>query len=115
VKTLKNCVKLSSRVTIYVPATHDVNHATDNTAQVDRVASVLSECFGGATSTPAIGYWVSPVAGLVRENTTVVFSYATEQALKASIDRIITLCEELRDTMKQESVALDVNGEMYFI
>jgi hypothetical protein len=114
-KSLKNCVKLSSRITVYVPATHAINQQVDNRAQVDHVASVLSECFGGATSTPAIGYWMSSNNGLVRENTTVVFSYATESALKANIEKIISLCEELKDSMKQESVALDVNGEMYFI
>lgn len=42
---LKNCLKLSSKITVYVPATCGVDTATDNTEQVKRVASALSEYF----------------------------------------------------------------------
>lgn len=64
---LKNKIVLSSKVTVYVPATVAVDQAVDNTEQVKRVASALSGWFGGATSTPALGYWLSPVSGLVAE------------------------------------------------
>lgn len=79
---LKNCFKLSSKITVYVPATNGVSESTDNTEQVQRTAALLSEAFGGATSTPALGYWMSPVAGLVAENTTVVFAYASDKDLQ---------------------------------
>lgn len=112
---LKNCLMLSSKITVYVPATNGVDTATDNTAQVKRVASALSEYFGGATSTPALGYWLSPVAGLVAENTTVVFAYASDADLQQHIEEVVSLCEELKNEMGQEAVALEINGEMYFI
>ena len=112
---LKNCLRLSSKITVYVPATNGVDTATDNTAQVKRVASALSEYFGGATSTPALGYWLSPVAGLVAENTTVVFAYASDADLQQHIEEVVSLCEELKNEMGQEAVALEINGEMYFI
>ena len=98
-----------------MPATNGVDTATDNTAQVKRVASALSEYFGGATSTPALGYWLSPVAGLVAENTTVVFAYASDADLQQHIEEVVSLCEELKNEMGQEAVALEINGEMYFI
>lgn len=69
---LKNCLKLSSKITVYVPATNGIDQAADNTEQVKKTAALLSELFGGATSTPALGYWMSPAAGLVAEATTVV-------------------------------------------
>lgn len=112
---LKNCIKLSSKITVYVPATSGVNTAVDNTAAVEKTAALLSELFGGATSTRAVGYWLSPAAGLVSEATTVVFAYASDVALQDNITRVVDLCEEIKRDMDQEAVALEINGDMYFI
>lgn len=114
-KSLKNCVKLASKLTIYVPATNNINTAADNTAQVEKTAALLAGLFGGSTSTPAVGYWLSDAAGLVRENTTVVFAYAHEKDLEANIEKVIDYCESLKSEMGQEAIALELNGEMYFI
>lgn len=112
---LKNCIKLSSKITVYVPATDNINEAVDNTEQVKATAALLTELFGGATSTPALGYWMSPGAGLVAENTTVVFAYASDKALQDGIGAVVDFCETMRNEMHQDAVALEVNGEMYFI
>ena len=112
---LKACIKLSSKVTVYVPATAGVDTATDNTEQVKATAALLSSLFGGATSTPALGYWLSPVAGLVAENTTVVFAYASDSDLQAHVGTVVDHCEQLKRDMQQEAIALEINGEMYFI
>lgn len=114
-KALKNCIKLGSKVTVYVPATTNVNETFDNSGHVDKTASLLSECFGGATSSPAIGYWLSSSAGLVKENTTVVFAYASEADLTNKIDTVVEWCENMKKDLSQESIALEINGEMYFI
>jgi hypothetical protein len=112
---LKNCIKLSSKVTVYVPATSGVAQATDNTEQVKKTAALLASLFGGSTSTAALGYWLSPAAGLVAEATTVVFAYASEADLTAHIGEVVDLCESLKVEMGQEAIAMEVNGEMYFI
>ena len=114
-KTLKNCIKLGSKVTVYVPSTTDVDKQTDTREYVEKTASLLAECFSGATSSPAIGYWLSSDVGLVRENTTIVFAYASESDLSKSIDTVVEWCDIMREELRQESVALEVNGEMYFI
>ena len=112
---LKNCIKLSSKVTVYVPATVGVNAAADNSEQVGKTAALLADLFGGSTSTAALGYWLSPAAGLVAENTTVVFAYAAEHDLQQHIEKVVDLCKELKNEMQQEAIALEINGEMYFI
>lgn len=112
---LQNVFKLSSKITVYVPATVNINELIDNTKYVERTATLLSECFGGATSTDVLGYWKSPTAGLVKENTTMVFAYAADADLKKNLDKVIDLCEELKEEMKQDSIALELNGEMHFI
>lgn len=112
---LLNTFKLSGKVTIFVPATVNISEKVDNSAQVDAALSLLSVCFGGATETDAVGAWMSPTAGLVKERTTMVFAYCTTEQLDGSIERLIEFCEQLRDEMKQDAVALEVNGEMYFV
>lgn len=93
----------------------NINETIDNTEFVNKAATLLSECFGGATSTEALGYWVSDTAGLVKENTTMVFAYAGEDDLKKNLDKVIDFCQDLKTEMKQDAVALELNGEMFFI
>ena len=114
-KKLKNLIKLSSRITVYVPSTTDVDKKIDNTIYVDNTLSLLSKLFGGATCTPAIGCWLATSGSLIKENTTVVFAYATEKDLQAYIDNVIDYCETLKADLKQEAISLEINGEMYFI
>lgn len=99
---LAACIRLAHKVTVYVPGTVGA-------------ASLLSSRFGGATSSPAVGYWLSDVHGLIRENTTIVFAYAAEQALESGVDAVVDFCAEMRDALDQEAVALEIDGEMYFI
>ena len=114
-KKLKNCFKLSSKITVYIPSTTDINKEIDNTKYVNKTATLLSECFGGATSTPALGYWTSPTAGLVKEKTTLVFAYADENSLNENLEKVIDWCENLKTELSQDAIALELNGEMYFI
>jgi hypothetical protein len=114
-KKLKNCFKLSSKITLYVPATVNTNQNIDNSEFVDKAATLFSECFGGSTSTPALGYWMSNTEGLVKEKTTIVFAYCSDSDLQKNIDEVIEFCESLKTEMSQESIALEINGEMYFI
>lgn len=111
---LKNAFKLSSRITLYVPATINVNEEIDNTKYIDQAASLFSSCFGGSTSTPAIGYWLSQT-GLIKEKTTLVFAYCNDQDLQNNIDQVVEFCESLKTELNQEAIALEINGEMYFI
>ena len=73
----------------------------------------LSECFGGATSTPALGYWMSNTVGLVKKYY-MIFAYASDTDLQANIEKVISFCENLKTELTQESIALEINGEMYF-
>jgi len=112
---LENLFKLSSKITVYVPATININEQIDNTKYVDSMASLFSECFGGSTSSAALGYWTSPSAGLVKEKTTIVFAYCAEADLQKNVEKIIDACQALKDELKQDSIAMEINGEMYFI
>lgn len=115
-KKLQNYFKLGSKVTVYVPNTlGPTDEIKGENAYIDKTAKALSEYFGGATSTAGIGYWVSNEHGLIKERSTMVFAYCTTEQLEEHIDDIVTLCENLKTDMQQEAIALEINGEMYFI
>lgn len=111
---LKNMVKLSSKITVYVPATIDVNKEIDTTEYVNKTHELLSACFGGATETKAIGSWLSE-SGLVKEKTTMIFSYCSDIDLENSIEKVIDWCEAMKKELSQEAIAMELNGELYFI
>lgn len=114
-KGLENLITLASKITVFVPATTHVGKPTNNAVQVQATAEMLSRLFGGATSSSAIGYWVSESAGLIKEKTTVVFAYCDQTALENHIEAVVDYCKAMKKDMGQESVALEVNGSMYFV
>ena len=114
-KRLEKLQPLRHRVAIYVPGTNGVNTAADNARYVKMAAATLSNLFGGATATPAIGYWMSDAAGLVEEKTTVVYAYAAGADLERGLDVVIDFCDGMRTELKQEAIALAIDDSMYFI
>ncbi len=111
---LQNMICLSSRISVYVPSTmHDKE--IDNSEFVDRMLTLFSECFGGATSSAAIGVWKSPVVGLIKEKVTIVYSNCTDSDLQAHIETILSAIETLKSDMAQEAISLEINGELYFV
>ena len=114
-KQLKNCIKLSSQVKVYVPSTIGVREAFETIEWVDKTLNLLSKEFGGATATSALGAWVSNQGDLIKENVTLVFAYARQENLENSIARIYEFCLEMKIALGQEAIALEVNGELYLI
>lgn len=112
---LKNMFKLSSKITAYIPSTCDINQQADTQKYIDECATLFSESFGGATSCEALGYWTSPSAGLVKEKSTMIFAYCSDKDLQDNIEKVIDFCETIKAELKQDAVALEINGEMYFI
>lgn len=112
---LKHMFKLSSKITVYIPSTCDINQQANTQKYIDNCAVLLSESFGGATSCEALGYWISNSAGLVKEKSTMVFAYCSDTDLQDKIENIIDFCENMKNDLKQDAIALEINGEMYFI
>jgi hypothetical protein len=114
-KKLANLIELSSSVQVYVPSTCNVDQKIDNSEKVNSVLSELSSLFGGSTSFEAIGCWKSSSLGLVKEHITICKSYCTESQLQQNIEKVISICEELKVSMSQEAISLEVNNKLYFI
>ena len=112
---LSEYVSLSERVSIYVPSTTNINQHASSAATVKEVASRLSELFGGATSCDASGFWVSKKVGLVMEQIVIVYANCNKESLTNNINKVIAICENIKKSMNQECVSLEINNTLYFI
>lgn len=106
---------LQSKVSIYVPSTTNVNQQTDNTEQVRRIIGTLSDWFGGATASKAVGGWRCNDGSVVVEDVTIVYAFCADEQLQKRIRDIIGICEDLKRDMGQEAVTLEINGQVKFI
>lgn len=114
-KTLKFKFDLDCKVSVYVPSTTDVNVACDNSEQVKRVITELSQMFGGATASKAIGGWVCATGETVLEEVTIVYSFCSSEQLQANFEQVYGICERIKEEMKQEAVTLEINGQVKFV
>ena len=108
-------VALPQRVALYVPGTQGPATATDNAAQVERVASRFCEMFGGATAQESTGFWMSDTTELVREAVTIVFSACTAAQLRDHLPDVLQLAQQIKQDMAQEAVSVELNGALYII
>lgn len=106
---------LPQRVALYVPGTQGPATATDNAAQVERVASRFCEMFGGATAQESTGFWMSDTAGLVREAVNIVFAACTAAQLREHLPDVLQLAQQIKAEMQQEAVSVELNGALYII
>lgn len=108
-------LELPQRVALYVPGTQGTATATDNAAQVERVARAFCGWFGGATAQESTGFWMSDTAGLVREAVTIVYAACTADQLRDRLPDVLTLAQQIKQDMAQEAVSVELNGTLYII
>ena len=112
---LKKAFRLEKKIVLYIPATIGPAAAVDNSAAVDKAAAFLSGLFGGATIQPGRGAWLSDAAGLVMENTTLVYSFTNAAGLAAGLDSVVDYAESIKKELSQEAVSLEIDGDLYII
>ena len=110
----KNVFSLSHSVSIFVPSTSEINKNVDNTKQVNEVLEKLSNLNGGASAINLTGAWVSDTAGLVLENTVKVFSNC-EEITEEILNVVYDIAEEIKKSMSQDAVAVEIDSTLYFV
>lgn len=108
---------LTETVAIYVPSTVQANQTAlaNSVLTVTNVSTELAKMFGGFTSYEATGGWVSEEHGLIQEGVTVVTAKATKYDLAENIEKIVQLAKDVKWSMSQEAVSVEINGVLYFI
>jgi hypothetical protein len=103
---------LSHIVRLYVPSTIDGDIPHDNQGYVDKVVEDFSVWFGGATAYNALGGWYDGHK-VVYESVTIVEAHADNIDLK--IPLVIWLAETVKSELRQQAVAIEVDGVLYLV
>ena len=103
------------QVSIYIPTTINTDQIIDSTVYVKKTMAFLGERFGGATSSNAQGVWNSDHAGMVSEQVYLVVSYTTEEGLNQWANEVIEFIKDLKQELKQDAMALEINKKMILV
>ena len=116
-KTLKFSFDLNCKFSVYVPSTVNVDNVDEETAarMKEYVLGRLASWFGGATTTLAVGAWVTEAGKIVYENVNIVYAYCTSEQAAERFKDVVELCEVVKREMSQEAVTLEYNGQVKFI
>ena len=116
-KTQKFVFDLNCKFSIYVPTTVDVDRTDVEVAERVKkyVMERMAKWFGGSTSTPAVGAWVTESGKTVYESVNIVYAYCTSEQAQVAFDYVIDLCKYVKKEMSQEAVTLEYNGQVKFI
>lgn len=68
---------------------------------------------GGATATDVVGYWQSPGGLLAKEKVTLAYAFC--QDLEVVFDGLLGLVLRVKAQAGQESIAFEVDNELYLI
>ena len=106
-------IRLSHKIMIYCPSESNGILLPNRQDIVDYVLGELSAMCGGATASDALGVWQSPGGRLVKEHISLAYAFTDDLADK--IDSLLTLALWVKDAGKQESVAFEIDGELYLL
>lgn len=78
------------------------------------VKSRMSEWFGGYTVSDARGGWVLESGELAEEPVYIIFSNATDEALKKHKNDFVAFAESIATRLSQEAIGYRIDGKMSF-
>lgn len=111
---LNKLTALKDRIAIYVPSTVEVDKEVSNEKMVNSIMKAFSKMFGGCTAEEVKGGWVTEQNNLVIEKVTKIYSNTIELN-DSHIDAVIKIANIIKDEMKQEAVAIEINSKLYLI
>lgn len=107
---------LDTTISIYVPSTVDVDKACDNEEVVFTTLEKMTDWFGGATAMECFGGWRDRVRGqVITEKVTRVFAATSSDVAKTMFSKVVEYAQKIKDTMKQQAIMLEYNGQYTFI
>lgn len=93
---------------VYIPTAFNV--------AITRIEKLLSTRYGGVTSYKTEGAWVDDDDGeLVKEPVTIIRSWYSSKEHLSQAPFLIDMAANLRDTLKESCIAVEVEGEMVLV
>ncbi len=107
----------TTQLGVYIPSTIDVDQDVDTSGYIQETMAFLGELFGGAAATTneAHGVWNSEEVGLVSETIHIVRTYVTQAELDRYLGDVLEYVERLKEDLRQEAMALEVNQKLMLI
>jgi hypothetical protein len=104
-------VRLSHSLAVYLPT---------NPPESESWREMVKRCFirscGGCTSTMAQGGWLSQRNGqIMQEPVEVIGAACDDRALALAQKELVSFLQEMGRSMKQESIAVSVDGDMFLV
>ncbi len=105
----------SNQIALFIPTTYDVDKPLDTSKYIDATLAFLGKRFGGATSEEVKGIWNSSDIGLVGERLYKVHTFATSPDLQKYLNEVIDYMKQIKQDLKQEAMALEINQRLTLI
>ena len=108
---------LKRKVEIIVPTTiRNISAPADLiNQQVEHALRSFAAVAGGATAVEGEGAWLDTKGNLVRESVYNVYAYCTQTQFAWLTKAAYRVAEDIKRAMKQDSVAVVIDGVMKFI
>lgn len=119
-RILQSAARLPDRISLYVPSTAGSNGNEpipdrEFTSRTDTICRLFADLFGGCTVTYSAGYWIDGSGSLIRERINVVTAATDPATLADNYSRIVDLAVRYGQYWQQQSICLDVNGDLTLI
>jgi len=115
----KGSFELPMEMIVYVPSTKDGNviiSKSDFQARVKSVRAYLATKFGGFSSNPTDGgYMSNDNKGLIEEDVVKVTAFATKEALEENLDALLKKIQSWCRAWSQESIGFEFEGDLFYI
>ena len=105
---------ITNYVAIYLPSIGKDNRPTCQSYYTDKTCKEFATLFGGYTVTKCIGGYVDSKGKLIEESVNVIKSFMP-QFDKAQELKLFRIAQSLKETMNQESIALEINGALFLL
>lgn len=114
---LESYTCLNSKIAVYVPSTVDVNKSDSKAREkwIEKFSFLFSNLFGGCTAQKAVGSWISEKHGLVKEDVTIIYAYATKALIESNLGLILDTVQSMCVDMSQDCISLEYNSKLYFV
>ena len=115
----KGSFELPMEMIVYVPSTKDGNVIIpkgDFQARVKNVRAFLATKFGGFSSNPTDGgYMSNDNKGLIEEDVVKVTAFATKEALEENLSPLLKKIQYWCRAWSQESIGFEFEGDLFYI